>query len=92
MTEECAAPNATTFISNANAEEVVVTELLHTIATVEFFAPTVGGDVDARVSLNVNGEFNASTSYADGFAPTVPCGYRYTAYASGGGDHFRTRT
>lgn len=89
-TVECTAPCTPTILSDANAVEVIVTELTTTTATVEFLAPTAGGKIDAPVLANVNGAFDASTTYADGLAPANPCGYGLTACASGGGDHFGT--
>lgn len=88
-TRECTAPCTPTIISNANAVEVVVTLLTSTTATVEFFAPTAGGTINAPVLINVNGIFTA-TSSTDGLAPTDPCGFGYTACAPGSEDSFGT--
>jgi hypothetical protein len=88
-TGACGAGTAPAPLANSSAIEVIVDLTSSTTATVEFEGPS-GDKIVAPVSVNVDGLFDASTSYGPGLAPTNPCGYGLTACAAGGDDHFGT--
>jgi hypothetical protein len=88
-TSGCGAGTAPAPLPDSSAIEVIVDLTSSTTATVEFVGPS-GGKIVAPVSVNVDGLFDASTSYGPGLAPTNPCGYGLTACAPGGDDHFGT--